>query len=105
MSWLLSVVLGRKSKREGIDVYMFFSTVETKTSLSNYTLLSATPWTVGPPAPLSMEFSRREYWGGLPFPPPGDLPDSGIEPTTPESPGCQLDSYHWATWEAPNKSK
>ena len=32
-------------------------------------------------APLSMEFSRQEYWSGLPFPPPGDLPDSGVEPT------------------------
>ena len=32
--------------------------------------------------PLSMEFSRQEYWGGLPFPSPGDLPDPGIEPTS-----------------------
>ena len=32
----------------------------------------------------SMEFSRQEYWGGLPFPPPGDLPDPGIEPESPE---------------------
>ena len=32
-------------------------------------------------AVLSMEFSRQEYWSGLPFPPPGDLPDPGIEPT------------------------
>ena len=35
------------------------------------------------PAPLSMEFSRQEYWGGLPFPSPGDLLDSGIEPSSP----------------------
>jgi len=35
------------------------------------------------PAPLSMEFSRKEYWGGLPFPSPGDLPDPGIEPGSP----------------------
>ena len=34
-------------------------------------------------APLSMEFPRREYWSGLPFPSPGDLPDPGIEPGTP----------------------
>ena len=34
-------------------------------------------------APLSMEFSRQEYWNGLPFPPPGDLPNLGIEPTSP----------------------
>ena len=38
------------------------------------------PWTVAHQAPLSMGFSRQEYWSGLPFPPPGDLPDPGIEP-------------------------
>ena len=37
-------------------------------------------------APLSMGFSRQEYWSGLPCPPPGDLPDSGIEPTSLKSP-------------------
>ena len=41
---------------------------------------SATPWTVACQAPLSMEFSRQEYWSGLPFSSPRDLPDSGIEP-------------------------
>ena len=38
-----------------------------------------TPWTVAGQAPLSMEFSRQEYWSGLPFHSPGDLPDSGLE--------------------------
>ena len=42
--------------------------------------LLATPWTVVHQAPLSMGFSRQEDWSGLPCPPPGDLPDSGIEP-------------------------
>ena len=42
--------------------------------------LSATPWTVAYQAPLSMGFSRQEYWSGLPFPSPGDLPNPGIEP-------------------------
>ena len=41
--------------------------------------LFETPWTVALQAPLPMEFSRQEYWSGLPFPPPGHLPDSGIE--------------------------
>ena len=41
------------------------------------------PWTVAYKAPLSMEFSRQEYWSGLPFPSPGDLPDPGIEPRSP----------------------
>ena len=43
----------------------------------------ATLWTVALQAPLSMGFSRQEYWSGLPFPPPGDLPDSGIKPMSP----------------------
>ena len=41
------------------------------------------PWTVGCLAPLFVEFSRQEYWSGLPFPPPGDLPDPGMEPGSP----------------------
>ena len=45
--------------------------------------LFATPWTVAYKSPLSMEFSRQEYWNGLPFPSPGDLPDPGIEPGSP----------------------
>ena len=41
------------------------------------------PWTVACQAPLSMCFSRQEHWSGLPCPSPGDLPDSGTEPTAP----------------------
>ena len=41
--------------------------------------LFVTLWTVAHQASLSMEFSRQEYWSGLPFPTPGDLPDSGME--------------------------
>ena len=48
-----------------------------------------TPGTVAHQAPLSMGFSRQEYWGGLPDPSPGDLPDPGIEPG---SPAFQADS-------------
>ena len=43
----------------------------------------ATPWTLALQAPLFMEFSRREYWSGLPFPSLGDLPNPGVEPTSP----------------------
>ena len=50
-------------------------------SLSHVQLF-ATPWTVAYQAP-SMGFSRQEYWGGLPLPSPGDLPDPGIEPRSP----------------------
>ena len=45
--------------------------------------LFATPWTVAYQAPPSMGFSRQEYWSGLPFPSPGDLPDPGIKPWSP----------------------
>ena len=47
-----------------------------------------TPWTVACQAPLSMGFSRQEYWSGLPFPSPGDLPDPGIEPRSPVLQSC-----------------
>ena len=50
---------------------------------------SATPRTVARQAPLSMGFSRQEYWSGLPFTSPGDLPSPGIEPG---SPALQADS-------------
>ena len=51
--------------------------------------LFVTPWTVAHRAPLSMEFCRQEYWGGLPFSSPGHLPNPGIEP---RSPTLQADS-------------
>ena len=51
--------------------------------------LLATPWTVTHQVPLSMEFSRQEYWSGYPFPSPRDLPNPGIKP---RSPARQADS-------------
>ena len=51
-----------------------------------------TVWTVVHQASLSMEFSRQEYWSGLPFPSPGDLPDSGIEQYLIMSPASQVGS-------------
>ena len=45
--------------------------------------ISATPWTADHHAPLSMEFSRQEYWSRFPFSTPGDLPNPGIKPTSP----------------------
>ena len=48
--------------------------------------LSATPWAVARQAPLSMGFSRQEYWSGLTFPSPGDLPNPGIAPVSLVSP-------------------
>ena len=51
--------------------------------------LFATPWTVARQAPLSIGFCRQEYWSGLPFPPPGDLPNPGTETEFPVSPALQ----------------
>ena len=45
--------------------------------------LFVTLWTVACQAPLSVGFSRQEYWNGLPFPPPGDIPDPGTKPKSP----------------------
>ena len=53
--------------------------------------LCATLWTTACQAPLCMGFSRQEYWSGLPCPPPGDLPNPGIEPALPASPALQED--------------
>ena len=64
----------------------------------NHVQLFATPWTVAYKAPLSMEFSRKEYWSGLPFPSPGDFPDPGIKP---RSPALQVDAL---PSEPPGKS-
>ena len=55
-------------------------------SCFSHVRLFATLWTVACQAPLSMESSREEYWSGWPCPPPGDLPDPGIEPTSLMSP-------------------
>ena len=65
-------------------------------SLSHVRLF-ATPWTVAYQAPPSMGFSKQEYWSGLAFPSPGDLPDPGIEP---RSPAFQADAL---TSEPPGK--
>ena len=63
-------------------------TVKVKVKSLSRVRLFATPWTVAYQAPQSMEFSRQEYWSGLPFPSPGDLHNPGIEP---ESPTLQAD--------------
>ena len=66
-----------------------------KVKLLSRVQLFATSWTVAHQAPLSMGFSRQEFWSGLPFPSPGDLPNPGIEP---RSPSLQADAL---TSEAP----
>ena len=68
-------------------------------SLAQSVRLFATPWIVAYQAPPSIGFSRHEYWSGLPFPSPGDLPNPGIKP---RSPTLQADAL---TSEPPGKPK
>ena len=69
--------------------------------------LFVTPWTAAHQAHPSMGFSRQEYWSGLPFPSPGDLPDPGIEPTSLASPalagGLLATSTTWEAWKEGNQ--
>ena len=63
--------------------------------------LFATPWTVARQAPLSLGCSRQEYWSGLPCPPPGDLPNPGIEPVSLMSPALAGGFFTISTnWES-----
>ena len=64
--------------------------------LSRFTCvqLFVTLCTLAHQAPLSMEFSWQEYWSGLPFPPPGDLPDPEIKPWSPVAPALAQNLYH-----------
>ena len=70
-----------------------------KVKLLSHVQIFATPWSVAYQAPPSMGFSREEYWSGLPFPSPGDLPDPGIEPG---SPALRADALHSETPGKPN---
>ena len=69
---------------------LFHSAFRKKVKSLSHVILFVTPWTVTHQAPPSMEFSRQEYWSGLPLPSPGDLPNPGVEP---ESSALQADSY------------
>ena len=62
-------------------------------------LTLATPWTIDCQAPLSIGFSRQEYWSGLPFPSPRDLPDPGVKP---RFPALQADSLPTELQGKPN---
>ena len=62
---------------------LFSPIVKVKVKSLSRVQLFATPWTVTYQALLSMGFSKQEYWSGVPFPSPGDLPDPGIKPGSP----------------------
>ena len=76
-----------------------FEQWEVSVKLLSSVRLFVTPWTIAHQAPPSMEFSRQEYWSGLPFPSPGDLSNPGIEPG---SPALQADTL---PSEPPGKSQ
>ena len=82
-----------KARLKGVWVLSLFSCVQ----------LFVTTWCVALQASLSMEFSRQEYRSGLPFPPPGDLPNPGIKPVSLTSPALALSSRFFTTsttWKA-----
>ena len=67
----------------GKKIHLKYKISKVKVKSLSCVLLFATSWTIAYQAPLSMGFSRQEYWSGLPFPSPGDLPNPGIEPGSP----------------------
>ena len=95
--------LGQKNQSMKQKQYCnkFNSLVVSNLSLSRVQLF-VTPWTVAYQAPPSMGFSRQQYWSGLPFPSPGDLPDPGIEPG---SPALQADALTYEPPESPQLVK
>ena len=79
----MQTIIHRRDKQQGPTVeHRELHSIRSDQSLSRVRLF-ATPWTVAYQAIQSMGFSRQEYWSGLPFPSPGDLPDPGIEPGSP----------------------
>ena len=103
-SELLSITAFLHIEVCGLDVYSSRTSYKHQHYLimCSVTQSRVTPWTVAHQAPLSMGFSRQEYWRGLPFPSPGDLPDPGTEPTSPALAGGVFTTS--ATWEAPLSS-
>ena len=84
--------------REGPAQLQAFASARAVISHCRRVRFSVTPWTVALQAPLSMGFSRCEYWSGLPCPPPGDLPDPGIKLVSTMSPTL---AGGFITWDTP----
>ena len=77
---LCGIMLSEICEVEKDQYFMYLTYLHMCTCMLSHVQLCATPWTI---APLSVELSRQEYWRGLPFPSPGDIPDPGIEPGSP----------------------
>ena len=80
------MLLGRLNGLNGVILQFLLSVSVCVPSRFSHVWLCVTPWTVACQAPLSKGFSRQEYWSRSPCPPPGDLPDPGIEPMSLRSP-------------------
>ena len=99
MQFYLSII-SNKARRRGQRILVKLSNVSSHSTVATIYIhvlsclsgvrLLATPWTVVCQASQSMGFSRQEYWSGLPFPSPGDLPDPGIESVSLGSPAVSL---------------
>ena len=82
-------------------IYLSFPARGLSVCALSHVQLFATPWTTAHQTPLSMEFPRQEYWNGLPFPTPGDLPDPGTELASLVSPALAGGFFTTGiTWEA-----
>ena len=77
-------------KGKCVYIYVFCICVCVQACTCSVMSNSATPWTAAHQAPLSLGFSRQEYWSGLPFPSPEDLPNPGIEPTSSAPPALAV---------------
>ena len=101
--------LQNKDFSSALSIFLSRFSLELKTSLLLLLLsrfsrvqLFVKLWNVARHAPLTMGFSRQEYWNGLSCPPPGDLPDPGIEPVSLMSPALEGRFFATSTnWEAP----
>ena len=84
VSWIL-IFMNKVGNLKVYNLYVKLHSrpMKVKVKVLSHVRLFATPWTVAYQAPPSMGFSRQEYWSGLPFPSPGDLPNPGIEPWCP----------------------
>ena len=98
--WWAKIKLTKQNKTVKNAIHICKRSLETSTMCANLLhscLTLCNLWTVAYLAPLSLGFSRPEYWSGLPCPPPGDLPDPGIEPESPAFLHCRQILYHWVT--------
>ena len=111
--YLLTGILGRRktfwqkgfSRYRNVSKQRMLSVKSSVWKSFSCVRLFVTPWTVAHKTPLSTDFSRKEYWSGLPFPSPGDLPESGVEPRSPTLQADSLPSESNGTWKLKVLSK